>query len=211
MDERLSRRRLFELGAAASLPIVIAACGGDDDAATTVADPGSDTTKAGRLEPTPACEDGDGPTVAQTEGPFFIPDSPERTSITEGEAGTALLLTGLVLGTDCEPIPGALLDFWQANDDGEYDNSGYTLRGHQFADDRGRYRLETIAPGLYTGRTRHIHVKAQPEGGPVLTTQLYFPGEPQNESDGIFDDRLLMDVTEVGDGQRARFDFVLGA
>jgi protocatechuate 3,4-dioxygenase beta subunit len=216
MDERLSRRRLFELGAAATaLPILVAACGEDEEPTTTAAtesDSGATTAgPGGQLEPTPACDDGDEATPEQTEGPFFIPDSPQRTSISDGSAGTALVVAGLILGTDCEPIAGALLDFWQANDDGEYDNSGYTLRGHQFTDTKGRYRLETIVPAVYPGRTRHIHVKAQPENGTMLTTQLYFPDEPQNQSDGIFDERLLMDVTEAGDGLRARFDFVLAA
>jgi protocatechuate 3,4-dioxygenase beta subunit len=110
-----------------------------------------------------------------------------------------------VLGSDCRPIRRALLDFWQADGSGEYDNEGYRLRGHQFTDSRGRFRLETVTPGLYTGRTRHIHVKVQRPHGEVLTTQLYFPGEPRNEQDGIFDSALLMDVR----GRRAVFDFVL--
>jgi protocatechuate 3,4-dioxygenase beta subunit len=62
-----------------------------------------------------------------------------------------------------------------------------------------------VKPGRYTGRTRHIHVKVQRPDGEVLTTQLYFPDEPQNESDGIFDEALVMDVS----GARARYDFVL--
>jgi protocatechuate 3,4-dioxygenase beta subunit len=184
---------------------VIAACGGGDDESGTVA------AEAGTqaLDPTPSCG-ADGATPEQTEGPFFTPDSPERTSLLEpGIAGTALLLSGRILDTDCRPIPGALVDFWQADDAGEYDNSGYRLRGHQFSDGDGVYRLRTIVPGLYTGRTRHIHVKAQPRGGPVLVTQLYFPDEPANEADGIFDPLLLVDLTEAGAGNRARFDFVL--
>ncbi len=47
----------------------------------------------------------------------------------------------------------------------------------QFADASGRFSLETIVPGAYGGRTRHIHVKVQAPDSPVLTTQLYFPGE----------------------------------
>jgi protocatechuate 3,4-dioxygenase beta subunit len=123
--------------------------------------------------------------------------------------GTPLLLTGDVVDTSCRPVRGALLDFWQADADGRYDNSGFTLRGHQFADGRGRYGLRTIVPGLYPGRTRHIHVKVQRPHGDVLTTQLYFPGEPRNRSDSIFDDSLVMDIRRAGAGRRARFRFVL--
>jgi protocatechuate 3,4-dioxygenase beta subunit len=120
-------------------------------------------------------------------------------------AGSPLTVTGRVLSTDCEPVASALLDFWQANDAGEYDNEGYTLRGHQFAADNGTFRLETILPGLYPGRTRHIHVKVQAANRPVLTTQVYFPGEPRNAEDVIFADALVMAVN----GNSATFDFVL--
>jgi protocatechuate 3,4-dioxygenase beta subunit len=163
------------------------------------------------LPPTPACgDDDDDPTPEQTEGPFFTPNSPERTSLLEeGLAGTRIVLTGTVLATNCQPIAGALVDFWHADDAGVYDNEGYRLRGHQFADDQGRYTLETIVPGLYPGRTRHFHVKVQAPNQPVLTTQLYFPGEPQNESDGIFSPELLMAMHEAAEGQQATFNFVL--
>jgi len=63
-------------------------------------------------------------------------------------------------------------------------NTGYRLRGHQFTDEAGRYALETVVPGLYPGRTRHLHVKVQAPNQPVLTTQLYFPGQPSNATDG---------------------------
>jgi protocatechuate 3,4-dioxygenase beta subunit len=158
------------------------------------------------LQPTPACDDGDDPTPAQTEGPYFTANSPERKSLREpGMSGTPLVVTGRVLATDCEPVRRALLDFWQADDSGAYDNQGYRLRGHQFTDAGGNYRLETIVPGIYTGRTRHIHVKVQAPDGPVLTTQLYFPGEPGNERDGIFSPELVVDR----DGEAATFDFVV--
>ncbi|HEX3200670.1 MAG TPA: dioxygenase, partial [Actinomycetes bacterium] len=69
---------------------------------------------------------------------------------------------------------------------------------------------ETIVPGLYTGRTRHIHVKVQAPDGPVLTTQLYFPGEPENDRDGIFSPELLLgDVRDAGGARRGSFTFVL--
>lgn len=162
------------------------------------------------LPPTPACGDDDDATPSQTAGPFFTPNSPERLSLLEsGVAGTKLVVTGSVLSTSCQPVAGALLDFWQCDDNGEYDNVGYRLRGHQFADDQGRFSLETIVPGLYPGRTRHIHVRVQAPNQPVLTTQLYFPGEPANATDGIFHPELVMDVQDTADGQAAAFNFVL--
>ena len=163
------------------------------------------------LSPTPACHDGDEPTLAQTEGPFFKPSSPERIELIEaGMAGQPIELVGFVLSRNCKPIAGALLEFWQADDKGEYDNSGFRLRGHQFTDADGRYRLKSIVPGIYVGRTRHIHVKVQPNGGRVLTTQLYFPGEAKNRSDGLFRKELLVRTAKNEGWLAGRFDFVLG-
>jgi protocatechuate 3,4-dioxygenase beta subunit len=219
MDEdrtRLTRRRLLQLGVALPLPAVLAACdgatggdrtGGGSASATTAAPATTATPRT--LQPTPACDDGDDPTPAQTEGPYFTPNSPERASLLEaGLPGDRLTVAGTVLATDCRPLRRALLDFWQADAAGQYDNQGYRLRGHQFTDADGRFRLETVVPGLYPGRTRHIHVKVQAPGGPVLTTQLYFPGEAANAGDGIFREELLLAM----DGDRqASFTFVLEA
>jgi protocatechuate 3,4-dioxygenase beta subunit len=58
-------------------------------------------------------------------------------------------------------------------------------------------------------RTRHYHVKVQAPGRPVLTTQLYFPGERRNRWDVFFRRRLLIDIDDKPDGKRARYDFVL--
>jgi protocatechuate 3,4-dioxygenase beta subunit len=213
---RLTRRRLLQLGLTLPAPMLLAACddgtatdqAGRAAPATTAAPP----TSAGRTLPaTPACDDGDDPTPAQTEGPYFSTGSPERTSLLEaGLAGDRLTVTGTVLTTGCRPVRRALLDFWQADAAGEYDNQGYRLRGHQFTDAQGRFRLETVAPGLYPGRTRHLHVKVQAPDRPVLTTQLYFPDEPANSSDGIFRPELLLgDLRPSGSGRRASFTFVL--
>jgi protocatechuate 3,4-dioxygenase beta subunit len=164
------------------------------------------------LTPTPMCgdDDDDDPTPAQTEGPYFKPRSPERKSLVSTSfAGTALVLTGGVYTRSCKPVEGALLDFWQCDEKGVYDNSGFDLRGHQFAGADGAFRLETMHPGLYTGRTRHIHVKVQAPNRPVLTTQLYFPNEPQNSRDGIFHQDLVMRVAGADRRLEGRFNFVL--
>jgi len=172
--------------------------------------PGSARARGRAPGATPDCGDDDDPTPAETAGPFFTPNSPERTSLLEpGMHGTRVALAGHVVTRGCQPVAGALLDFWHADDDGQYDNEGYRLRGHQFTDARGRYRLETIVPGLYPGRTRHIHVKVQPRGGRVLTTQLYFPGEARNKQDFLFRPDLLMSLREAQGARDARFNFVL--
>ena len=149
-------------------------------------------------------------TPEETEGPYFKAGSPETSTLYQaGMAGTKLVLTGYVLTTDCKPVAHALLDFWQADSNGEYDNNGYTLRGHQFTDETGMYKLETIVPGLYPGRTEHIHVKVQAGEGPILTTQLFFPEVEANQSDSIFNPDLVMTVEKTADGLQAQFNFVI--
>ena len=150
-------------------------------------------------------------TLAETEGPYYKTNSPEATNLVQdGMQGTLTTITGQVLDENGQPVANALLDFWQANASGAYDNTGYTLRGHQYTDANGYYTLTTIQPGLYPGRTEHIHVKVQAPNGPVLTTQLYFPGVAQNSRDSIYDPSLLLSVTSNGDGtQNATFNFVV--
>jgi protocatechuate 3,4-dioxygenase beta subunit len=63
-----------------------------------------------------------------------------------------------------------------------YNTTGLRLRGHQFTDKQERFHLETIVPGEYPGQS-------------VLTTQLYFPGEPRNNSDSIFSPELFKSST----------------
>ena len=215
MDQ--SRRRFFRwmlaaplgLAAAKLVPLseALAAPGRAPPRDTSSLQP---ATPPGERWPTPECGDGDEPTPAETQGPFYTPDSPLRGSLLErGTAGTRVVLTGHVFSNACRPIPGALLDFWHADDDGEYDNVGFKLRGHQFTDAMGAYRLETIVPGLYPGRTRHFHVRVQAPKGRILTTQLYFPGEQRNRRDYLFRPELLMETEDGGPGRLARFHFML--
>ena len=197
------RRRFMRLAIAA--PIVFAAglelrWPGDADAA--------DKPKV--LAATPECGDDDEPTHEVTEGPFFKTHSPERASLIEpGTAGTRLIVTGKVFTEGCQPVLGALIDFWQADAEGEYDNVGFKLRGHQFTSAQGLWKLETVVPGLYPGRTRHIHVKVQAPKGRPLTTQLFFPDEKRNPRDFIFDPELLMAMREQSGRREGRFHFVL--
>jgi protocatechuate 3,4-dioxygenase beta subunit len=123
--------------------------------------------------------------------------------------GTRVIVSGTVLTLDCRPLSGVVLDFWQADASGVYDNAGYRLRGHLTSDSDGRYSLQTIVPGEYPGRTQHIHVKVEAPGRPVLTTQLYLPGSARNPQDPLFKPELLMQVVDAAGGKAATFDFVL--
>lgn len=147
---------------------------------------------------------------AQTEGPYYTPHPPRRTSfVGKGTAGTRLLLSGRVLDRKCHPVAGARVDFWQADGRGIYDNEGYRFRGWQRTNAQGRYRLLTVVPGQYPGRTEHIHVKVTPPGGSTLTTQLYFPNSDTNEGDGIFSSALVVHLTTSTTPWRAGFTFVV--
>ena len=150
-------------------------------------------------------------TPAQTEGPYYLAGAPMKASLVEaGMAGTRVLLTGRVITSQCAPVAGAIVDVWQADDAGAYDLKGYRLRGKVTADAQGNYAIETILPGLYPGRTRHIHVKISIPGGATVTTQVYFPNENANKTDGIFDAAMLAKMSDGAGGAKvATIDFVL--
>ena len=206
--EESRRRFLLVLLASPVALAVLPYLGGRDEADAAEAM----LAAAGTKPPTPECADDDDLTPSETAGPFFKPRSPERVVLLEkGIPGTPLELTGRVFGRDCKPVAGALLDFWQADGEGEYDNEGFRLRGHQYTGADGRFRLSTVVPGLYAGRTRHIHVRVQPKGGRVLTTQLYVPGEARNRNDSLFRSELLMAFDATSSPRTGRFNFVLDA
>ena len=162
------------------------------------------------LAPTPVCHDGDQPTKPDIEGPYFKPRSPLRAQLTEPNTrGQLYRLEGFVLTRTCAPVPAAILDLWHANENGDYDETGFRYRGHLFTDKTGRYRFDTIMPGLYPGRTRHYHFKVAAPFGEVLTTQLYFPNEPRNKMDEYYSPALLMRIAKGTPVTSARFDFIL--
>lgn len=159
------------------------------------------------LAPTPECSHGVAATMRQTEGPYFKPASPERADLVDpGLGGRPLAVSGRVLTRGCNPVGRALIEVWQADARGEYDNRGFRLRGHVFTDAEGRYRFRTIVPGAYPGRTPHIHIKVQAPSRPVLTTQLYMPGDPGNARDRLYRPELRL---RMAGGDAGQFDFVL--
>ncbi len=197
MRKRVLTRRELLIGSAAGL--WCAACGGGGRR--------GNSTGAG------ACAG----TSDDAQGPYYLPGAPRRSSLVgPGGAGALLVLSGVVRGVGCGLIPGAMLDVWHANQFGHYDHSGFSLRGRLLTDDAGRYALTTIVPGRYRseGRVRpaHIHVKVAAPGHRVLTTQVYFRGDPYASGDPRFRaDRAVELVDDGHGGKRAEFDFTIHA
>lgn len=161
--------------------------------------------------PTPQCLE----TEDNILGPFYRPNAPFRTVLASPKEGEPLVINGSVLGTDCNPIPSARLDIWQANADGVYDLTSpeFLWRGQMLADDDGSYQFETIRPGWYRSgpdfRPRHIHFKVSNEGFEALTTQLYFEGDPYIKIDPFVRPSLIIPLTRENDVWYGTFTIVL--
>ena len=113
----------------------------------------------------PQCE----PTRADSEGPFYKPGAPERTS-----TGQGLVVSGRLLGApDCRPLSGGRMEWWHADASGVYDDAH---RGSMTVNADGTYKYSTDFPGKYPWRRLHIHIKAFATGYKPLTTQLYLRG-----------------------------------
>jgi protocatechuate 3,4-dioxygenase beta subunit len=167
------------------------------------------TNKKKRIDIPSDCNGIPNPSVE--EGPFYKTGSPERQKIAgEGTKGEKLIIEGYVFNRNCQPIPRAWIDFWQADGTGTYDNSGYNLRGHQYTDETGRYHLETVRPAEYGPRTAHLHVKVRANSNSqVVTFQLFLPGERRNKTDGLFNSSLVMNIADPKNSELATFNFVL--
>lgn len=147
--------------------------------------------------------------TVQTEGPYYKAGSPQTATLAAADTpGEPLLLTGYVYDQDCQPIANAWLDFWQADEKGAYDNTGYALRGHQFTDPQGKYVLQTVIPGQYAGRAHHIHVKLRAtDSASVVTSQLYFPGAEGNAEDALFAPSMVITLQPTDTHAVGYFNF----
>ncbi|MCC7382322.1 MAG: hypothetical protein IT384_10855 [Deltaproteobacteria bacterium] len=125
------------------------------------------------------------PTGSDVQGPFYRPGAPDRAELTgPNEPGDRLEITGVVLGQDCRPLSGAVLDVWHADAAGRYDNASidYRLRAVLMTAQAGAFSFRTVRPGNYPDaggmRPAHIHFTVTHPGHASLTTQLYFAGDP---------------------------------
>jgi protocatechuate 3,4-dioxygenase beta subunit len=228
MTRRLSRRQALGALGTVSLGALLGACGGKGrrvattDGGTATVEP--KTEPAGslveKLDAGASCAQ----TAEQTDGPYYFDADAIRSDIRDGRPGTPLVLALRVrAGGDCAPVETAIVDIWHCDAGGVYSGFGdgegeRFLRGAQATNEDGIAKFTTIYPGWYEGRTVHVHAKVHLDRQTVLTTQLYFDdavsdrvyeGEAyatrgdrgqRNDSDGIFDDSLVLALERSGDG-----------
>jgi protocatechuate 3,4-dioxygenase beta subunit len=235
MTRKFDRRQALAAFGTVSLGTVLAACGGDDKTAqvktstgeTATVEPKTGSGASDLFEGSASCS----LTPEETEGPFYFDVDSIRSDIREDREGAPLRLAIRVRDAgSCEPIENAVVDIWHCDALGGYSGfdgeEGETyLRGAQVTNADGIVQFKTIYPGWYRGRTVHIHAKVHLDKRTVLTSQLYFDddftsevfeAEPYsgrggrdtfNDGDGIFDDRLLMTLSEEKDGSLGVINF----
>lgn len=141
-------------------------------------------------------------------GPYFREGAPFRAKVTPPLVkGVTMLVRGRVWGFDTKkPLAGAVLDIWQADADGRYDNDDpnkppakgvYVNRARVLTDETGYYEYETIHPGAYqigpsAWRPAHIHYLVRKAGYANLITQLYFKGDKHNAADEFIKPSLII-------------------
>ena len=158
-------------------------------------------------------------TEKDIEGPFYRDGAPLRSTLFDkGEKGDVLVVTGTVVARNGRPLAGAMLDLWQCNADGKYDNDDpnnppkkdqYVLRGRVKTNEKGEYSFTTIRPVPYSiGENRyrpaHIHVKAGKDGYTELTTQIYFKGDKYNKTDPWYSAKREIDLEAALRGDEPR-------
>lgn len=180
-------------------------------------------------------------TKGTIEGPYYVSDAPEAEwngtiNMRPDEPGTPFVFKGQVTATNGEPIPGAKLELWHADNLGFYSQFApglpeWNLRNTFVANEDGVYEIHTIRPapyqiptegacgqlieaaGWHAWRPAHMHFKVSAPGHKLITSQLYFPGDPHNDDDiaSAVKPELLLDPQPNPDeeGEMTTYNFVL--
>ena len=222
------RRSAFGFAAAGTAGLLLPASAeptppsGNPDEALAVVERGT-----GSPQPSPAGRWA--PTEDNILGPYHRPDAPFRAKITPPlEPGDVLVVQGRVWALDSrKPLSGAVIDIWQANAQGRYDNDDpknppqrgvFKNRARLVTDAAGYYEYETVRPGHYSigvnrWRPSHIHYMVRAADYKTLVTQLYFAGDKHNATDAFIKKSLIIApqkvVVAAGTYEMGTFDIVL--
>lgn len=168
-------------------------------------------------------------TESNVEGPLYreeapIMSPPVHLSAVDETEDEILYVSGQVFSTKGEPLAKTLIDVWQANGKGDYENEDptqpeFNLRGRFLTDEKGRYEFRTVVPGPYeigkggpvgellkaidrhAWRPAHIHFKISHPGFKSVTTMLFIDGDPWENSDsiGAVKKSLMLKLEECND------------
>jgi hydroxyquinol 1,2-dioxygenase len=179
-----------------------------------------------------------GCTEATVFGPFHVEGAPHYehgADVANGAAGEACVVRGRVLGLKGEPVPGAVIEVWQADAEGNYDVQYADLDKHQArgvleSGPDGRFNFRTIVAEAYPipvdgpvgnmlratkrhpWRPAHLHFMITAPGYEKLVTHVFRSGDRYLDSDAVFGVRqsLVADwVQQAEGGYSLAFDFVL--
>nr|WP_260625856.1 intradiol ring-cleavage dioxygenase [Hymenobacter sediminicola] len=210
-----------------STPVLLSACGKEDDVTPTPDTTGGTGSGSCTVAPT------------ETEGPFptKVPASYVRSDIRDNKSGYAMAAKITITNSSCVPLAGALVDIWHCDAEGNYSEYGGTgmqstnyqsvhfLRGRQTTDANGLVTFTSIFPGWYSGRATHIHVHVYSASGQSLkVTQIAFPegtgtavaavngytkglnGYTTNAQDNVFSDGVAQELATVTGSTSAGFE-----
>lgn len=175
------------------------------------------------------------------EGPYYVPNAPELPAVATlpmrgDEVGTPLSFQGQVTNVAGQPLAGAHVEIWHADDAGFYSQYApglpeWNLRGTVVADGQGSFNIRTMQPapyqiptdgacgkliaaaGWHAWRPAHLHLIVSAPGHLPITTQLYFKGDEHISDDiaSAVKPELILDPTPVagGGGNEVTYNFVL--
>ena len=176
----------------------------------------------------------EGATESTVFGPFYregAPELPMGATISQDGRGEPAVVTGQVRSTNGTPIAGALLDVWETDENGLYEQQDpeqpdMNLRGKFRTDHEGRYFFVGIKPVSYAipddgpigqllralsrhpFRPAHIHLLVSADGFMSVTTHLFVKGDPYLDSDAVFGtkDSLVVDfIRHTSEEEAARY------
>jgi hydroxyquinol 1,2-dioxygenase len=155
-----------------------------------------------------------GATEGSNLGPFYLEKSPTLklgADLAKGRTGPSVLVYGVVRDTLGNPLPGAVVDTWQADSTGTYPiqeqahgQDKYDLRALITANDKGEYWYTTVLPKPYTvpydgpvgdllragnrhaWRAAHLHYIVRAKGMRAITTELFFENTEYLDNDAVF-------------------------
>jgi protocatechuate 3,4-dioxygenase beta subunit len=160
------------------------------------------------------------PTTSDILGPYYRANAPFRSDLTlAGDPGALLNYKGKITDEGCNPLSAALVDVWQADSDGDYDNTSadFRYRGRFQTGADGTYAFRAVKPGWYLNggqyRPAHLHFRVTRTGYTELITQLYFEGDPYIANDPWASEpeaeKRIVPINVAGGEGTAVFDITL--